>query len=504
MKATNCSRYTFDLGGEKLKYSALRRYVCNDCGGQVTHRAVWNDAEKRSEDRVACARCGSIDIISESARLRRTSQTLEARYSLPPKVRKFYEQRGHTMPLKDVEGLGDLTKLGNIRLGWMESTESGRERPVASDYFVLTDAPFLAEILGEQPQALQIHFPYPLFDDNITAAYRVWAGGRRKGSGISVCQGDGEIVHSALPFKVSVDGEGRTHVNRAKGPRLVSYKRVAVDFKWGDHSFQVGDSIPCPGGAKGMYPHCEVCNPSILLKVMIRHPLEAARWGYWQIATGSIRNYRHFMGVWSSITNGGQLPIPMNDVPFVLRIMPEGTLFQGRDQSWSAKKAFFLKLELDRKVAELVEGARDRRFVAMLEGRVDPMLVPQLSARLESDFDDPYEDSGDDGIDEQLPFDEPPVENGTYDEMYLEEDPFTEEETEPDESPAPVENVPAPRGLNHNNFVEKAVDLLPAYQNAGQVKAAMLALTNDSAWERSTEWSPRDYWPQLQAHTEAK
>ncbi len=408
MKATNCGRYTFELGGEKLNYSALRRYVCNQCGGAVTHSFLGG------VDRVACARCGNDDIISESKYLQRRSDSMEARYSLPPKVRTFYEQKGQSMPLKDVQGLGDLTKLGNIRLGWTEPTQSGYDIPVASDYFVLTDAPFLAGVLGEKPTALEIHFPYPSFDDNISADYRVWAGGARKGSGISVCQGDGEFVSSALPFKVSTDSKGRVHVNRAPGDRLVSYGKAAIDFQWGEHSFTERDVVPCPGAAKGLYPHCEACDPGILLKVMIRKPVEAARWGYWQIATRSIRNYKHFMGVWASITNGGRVPIPMNDVPFVLRIMPGSTLFQNqKDKTWGAREAFFLKLELDQKVAELVEGARERRFVAMLEGRVDPMLIPQLSAELERGF-------------EELPFDDPPIEDADYDED-LGDDPFLRE-----------------------------------------------------------------------------
>ncbi len=417
---------------------------------------------------------------------------MEARYSLPPQVRKFYEQKGQEMPLKDVQGLGDLTKLGNIRLGWTEPTQSGYERPVAADFFVLKDAPFLEQLLGEKPNCIAIHFPYPNFDDNISADYRVWAGGRTKGKGISVCQGDGEAVHSALPFKVSVDKNGRTHVNRAPGDRLVSYGRAAVNFEWGEHSFMERDEVPCPGSEKGRYPHCEVCSPSILVKVMIRKPVEAARWGYWQIATRSIRNYKHFVGVWASITNGGQIPIPMNDVPFVLRIMPGNTLFQNqKDGMWGAREAFFLKLEVDQKVAELVEGARERRFVAMLEGRGDPTrIAPLLSAELERDFED-----------EDYHFQEPSVEDDEYDDELIEGDPFLEGEVEEPAPEPPKEYVPTPPGLGHKNIVKLAAQML-GYQNQGEVKQALLSL-NGPGWNRSTEWSPSDTWMELQDHLRA-
>jgi len=497
MRAERCDRYGFELDGRRVNYSALRHYACAVCGGAVQHVAVWDEGQDKSVDRVACAACGSVEFVSEASYARRRSKSMEAKYSLPHKVRKFYEQnREKNMPLKDIAGLGDLTKLGNIRLGWTEPGQSGRDRPVASDYFVLNDAPFLAQVLGEKPSELLIHFPYPNFDDNIGADYRVWAGSSRKGSGIAVCQGDGEIVHSALPFKVSVGGDGKTRVNRAPGDRTVSYGKAAIDFQWGERTFKEGEVVPCPGSSKGLYPHCEVCEPSILVKVMIREPIEAARWGYWQIATRSLRNYRHFMAVWASITNGGKIPVPMNDVPFVLRIMPGSTLYQNQsDKTWASREAFFLKLEVDQEVAELVEGARKRRFAAMLEGRVDPMLAPQLSARLERDFqpeDEPptWSDAEYDEIDHQADlvearreFEGAAMDEGAYEDL-------KEDEAEP------VELVPAPVGLDHRNIVQFAVEML-GYENAGQVKSALLALVGPT-WNRSTEWSPSAEWVRLQ------
>jgi len=291
------------------------------------------------------------------------------------------------MPLNDVLEKGDIgrhKKLGTIRLGWQEPNANGRsEHPVASDHFVMTDAQYLTQFFGEEPTQLPIFFPFDTFDKNIEAYHRLWAGGKRKGSGICICQGNGDMVLSALPFKATrdkdPDGNDRVRVSRAPGDRRVSYGKAAIDFAWDEHKFSAGDTVPCPGGDHDLYTHCAACNPSIVLKVMIRD-VRAARFGYWQISTRSLANYKHFVSVWDSITDGGKIPIPMNQAPFILSIAPGNTLYQDKNKNWASREAFYLQLELDPIVAQIEQDARSRRFVAMLQGRVDPMMVPQLVA----------------------------------------------------------------------------------------------------------------------------
>ena len=229
------------------------------------------------------------------------------------------------MPLNDVLEKGDIgrhKKLGTIRLGWQEPNANGRsEHPVASDHFVMTDAQYLTQFFGEEPTQLPIFFPFDTFDKNIEAYHRLWAGGKRKGSGICICQGNGDMVLSALPFKATrdkdPDGNDRVRVSRAPGDRRVSYGKAAIDFAWDEHKFSAGDTVPCPGGDHDLYTHCAACNPSIVLKVMIRD-VRAARFGYWQISTRSLANYKHFVSVWDSITDAGLV----YDTDVQIRITP--------------------------------------------------------------------------------------------------------------------------------------------------------------------------------------
>ena len=89
MKPTNLNRNGFTLNGRHHTYGDLRRYVCNECGGGVVHKAAWNEAEDRSEDKVACARCGCEDIISESKYLEQIADGWEAERGLPEPLRKL-------------------------------------------------------------------------------------------------------------------------------------------------------------------------------------------------------------------------------------------------------------------------------------------------------------------------------------------------------------------------------------------------------------------------------
>lgn len=505
MRPTNLTRYTFDLAGETHKYSDLRKYVCDRCGGQPTHRVVWSKGKSFND--IACARCGGLDIISEWMHDKQVSDAEELRGS--PLYQRHMEQvrKGSGMALKDVKKVSRLKRVEVIRLGWTEPTQSGYDRPVAADHFVLSDAPTLAKIFeGEDPpKSLQIYFPYRTFDENVEASYGVWVGGRkdqdgRSKGGFRVCQGDGESVQSALPFKTTTKKNGTVSVTRASGDRLVSWGKAARDFTWDKHTFQEGDIVPCPGRARGLYTHCDACNTNILIKVRIRDP-RVARFGYWQISTQSVNNYLHFMSVWDELTDEGRVPLPMSEVPFVISIEPGATLFQNqRDQMWGTREAYFLKLELDPEIAQLEQAHRERRIVALLSGRSfdEPMSL------LPADLEDV----------EEIPFDETP----NYDTEYLDDDPFQMQDG--DFSGAPMdeeayaeykdiqaeearaaEHVPAPEDLTHKNIVEHAV-ALNGYESVGEVKSALLAIIG-KGWQRSTEWSPRDVWVQLQDHIAA-
>jgi DNA-directed RNA polymerase subunit RPC12/RpoP len=412
MRAENCTRYTFDLGGETHKYGELRKYVCNACGGRAMHTFL------DGVDKVACGRCGGEDIISEYRYDKQVSDAQELKGSALYQHHMRQARKDDGMPLRDVEPQARLKRIETIRLGFMEPSQGGgSEHPVAADHFVLTDAPTLAAIYPEAPKSLPIYFPHRTFDENVEASYGVWVGGRkdREGKhkgGFRVCQGDGALVLSALPFKATAGRDGRVRVNRAPGPRRVSWGKAAIDFQWDDFQFHEGDEVPCPGRSRDLYTHCEACATNILIKVRIRDP-RVARFGYWQISTGSVNNYLHLMSVWDELTlrpDGTRLPIPMSEVPFVLSIEPGASLFQNqKDQSWGTREAFFLKLELDPIIAQLEQGHRERRIKALLGG--EPLNEPLVLLPRETE-------------EWERPFDGFPIEDGVYEEELADDDPF--------------------------------------------------------------------------------
>jgi len=222
-----------------------------------------------------------------------------------------------------------------------------------------------------------------------------------------------------------------------------------------------------------------------VLKVMIRDP-NAARFGYWQISTSSIGNYTHFLSVWDVITDGGHFDVAMNRVPFILRVVPQGTLYQdSKTGMWNAKENFFLQLEVAPAVARAKQLDGERRFMAALEGR-EIAEPPKLTAP-DIEIEEP------EGAEEPAP---PPwagVDEGSEEPPEVEGEPV-------EELPAPIEYVEPPADLDRGNFLVQAVDL-PGYGNLGAVKNAMLQLYGNG-WEVDN-WTPAGAWRQLQEHRQA-
>jgi len=90
VKATNCDRYGCTISGRRITYDALRRYVCDECGGAITHRFTWDEQTKATVDRVACAACGGDELITETRYAEQVSDAIEVMAALPPQFRALY------------------------------------------------------------------------------------------------------------------------------------------------------------------------------------------------------------------------------------------------------------------------------------------------------------------------------------------------------------------------------------------------------------------------------
>jgi len=178
--------------------------------------------------------------------------------------------------------------------------------------------------------------PFPDVYRNFDAAYTVWAGG------VLVCRGDGEFVEYAAPFKVTKKQNGGVSVRNAAGDTLVSGGAAQVPFDWNGTSFEPGELVPCPGASKELYPHCLACRMSAILKVMMADP-RLFRLGYYQIATGSTRNYDTILGTLELIEDQAG---KVNGIPFKLRMVKEPTTYRDNGKRKKTEK-WFLQLEPD-------------------------------------------------------------------------------------------------------------------------------------------------------------
>jgi len=107
VKATNCDRYGCTINGRRITYDALRRYVCDECGGAITHRFTWDEQTEATVDRVACAACGGEELITESRYLEQISDGWEVLDGLPDALKAQIE--GDRPCQSKTETIDDLT-----------------------------------------------------------------------------------------------------------------------------------------------------------------------------------------------------------------------------------------------------------------------------------------------------------------------------------------------------------------------------------------------------------
>jgi len=374
-----------------------------------------------------------------------------------------------------------LARLGVIRLGILVDNATGRgQHPVQTDYFVLKDAPDIQAFYDEQGvekvRELDVLLPFPDVERNFDAWYQVWAGG------VLVCQGDGEFVQYATPLRVEVKKRKKgeqtvetTHVHGAPGETLVANGEAQVAFEWNGHKFAPGDPVECPGESHDLYPHCAACKLSALLKVMMADPA-LFRMGYYQISTGSKRNYDTIMGTLELFPADR-----VNAIPFKLRLVEEQITYTENGQRKKGTK-WFLQLEPDPTITRKLYGQQ----VQTMLGEVAQPPRPALSAG--PDWDE---------IDPQLP---PPLAlvgrdaaTGYGDEEPLEPDEVVEAEPPPEAPPFP-ENMGL--SVRDNSFFMAVVDKQD-YESIGRVKTALRSITGRDKWE--DEEMPA-YWQWLWNH----
>jgi len=392
------------LGGRRVSYQTLQMdYRCNACGGQITMK--WDpDA---GGYRAACGRCGSVDFVHAAhlERQRRQATEVAGRFQYDKTFRHIFPKEVLQM-IKDRPAPNRLVRAGIIRLGYrMFRCQRCNERvrwqpgaatcpkcghtqrvdarwtyPQQADHFVLRDAPEIQAYYGpggEPVRELDVMLLFPDIERNFDASYQVWGGG------VLLCQGDGERVIRARPLK-AVEKKGRLVVSQDTGEALVRDGKALRRFKWGDYEFAPGDPVLCPGsrGLQGEgYPHCRSCGMSAMLKVAMAVP-ELFRFAYYQLATGSWRNYENLLTTLQRVRGDypdpatGEVIIgarPVNAVRYKLRLHAESTAyFDEQTGMLKPVEKYFLQMEpYPEDMLRLLEAERRRAI-----GAAAPRLLP--------------------------------------------------------------------------------------------------------------------------------
>jgi predicted RNA-binding Zn-ribbon protein involved in translation (DUF1610 family) len=207
--------------------------------------------------------------------------------------------------------------------------------PMQADHFVLWDAPEIAQIYGEKPRELNVILPFREAHRNFDAFYELWAGG------VLVCKGDGDQVLYAGPFNAEEDNKGQMRVHNAPGNTLVNDGQAQNTFSWNGKAFEPGEIVPCSGASQDLYDHCRACKAVARLKMLMADP-ELFRLGYYQLATGSGRNYDTLLATLELIEEAAGR---VSGMPFVLRLVEEATSYKDESGTRRRTDKWFLQLE---------------------------------------------------------------------------------------------------------------------------------------------------------------
>ena len=380
------------------------------------------------------------------------------------------------MPIKDRKRRR-LIRLGIIRLGYLEERKrqdgSTYTFPRQSDHFLLHDAKEIQEFYAAQGidevRELDVLLPFPDIDRNFSANYQVWAGG------VLVCEGDGEYVSYATPFTTAVSTK-RTSVKNASGDTHVSNGCAQVEFDWNGAHFEPGELVPCSGATQDLYPHCEACKLSCLLKIMMADE-SLFRMGYYQIATSSGRNHDTILGTLEALPANR-----VNGISFKLRLVEGSTSYTDDSGKRHKGTRWFLELEPDPTITrELYKRAAERMIAAPV-----PRIAAQVDHGPEWHTEDGEGYEGNGALDYEADPTAPPP--------FAEVDPEDIEELEPDPESTYI-RVPYVDGLSGEALLTHAVQVM-AFDNVGGCMT-VLAQVLGPEWR---EKPPLSQWRVLDDH----
>jgi len=264
------------------------------------------------------------------------------------------------MPIVGISDKTRLQKVGRIRLGHRELVmHKGPEkkaiyRPVADPFFVLTDAPAVADVAGDNPTSLRIIF----LSDNMEKTFPHYL--RRYSARGLRCMGDGQTV------MYHINDDGIKDVNNGL---LCNDKGVTTLFPVGDSKEKTqARAMPCAGLDCPFYATLE-CKPTGYLRFALA---DMPRQGYLDL----VCHQRATIGIKTSLELSLSTFGRLTGIPFILhRGDEESVQVRTKDGKTQAMLIRVPWLEVDpawylanvsRTTDILVESAKRRQLQAQL------------------------------------------------------------------------------------------------------------------------------------------
>ena len=214
------------------------------------------------------------------------------------------------MPIKGLTDRRRMPRVGKIHLGEKRMNQSGREYPVATEYFVVP--PEVAAVVGDQPTELSIIFP----SDDPEAVLPTYLKAYSNARGL-VCRGDGETARRL------VDADA-AHVDPDTGEMALPIaNRDTARAEW-------HESIPCPGQACTYYTgdgQVKLCREVMSLMFVLA---DVPGLGVWQLDTGS---YHGILNLHSAFEFAKAAFGSVIGVPFTLALEPMEVSPAGRKKT---------------------------------------------------------------------------------------------------------------------------------------------------------------------------
>jgi len=326
---------TLTIGAGTLPYSVVViDYKCARCGarleidgGKLYCKGLPSHAIKKGED----------------VAYRHTTRPIQEMLDYYRFVEDWNQlSGGKAMPIKDRKPRATgLSRAGIIRLGFKvpvidkktgkQKIKNGKPvtRPADVNYFVLKDAPTVAEAYaghkeksdqyGSGPAELLVYLPFGDPAMNFDAHYEVW------GAGGCYCRGDGAIVKRAWNEK---------GVDLLVDDGWVVQAGYSAEF---DMELRPGGQVTCSGSGRPIYERCKDCRLSGVLRVMIRNPKDPTQLvgddlRYYQIRTHSGVTYDR---LWQQVQQyqrmAQQFGTGLPGIPFRLLRVPEKMSYVAED-----------------------------------------------------------------------------------------------------------------------------------------------------------------------------